>query len=405
MSESPNEPRSVEMVRQLLAGPTLDLPDLESAVRPLLVAVAEIGNFDATYLTVIDWATRRQIVRFSHNVNHVFLVEGQETECSPEVTEFAFMGVSRWTGAVDEPTKETAQMARGLGVGSFSSVPVVTAAHGLYGRLCGASKGDAPTTDATISAMEFIARLISDLMARQDAARAVRDAQVAANALYARAGFLAEAEHKLKTPLTAITGWMELLQSEWRTASEEEIAEAIDVVDRNFRLLVTLVNRLLEESTADIRAQNLHVSRVNVGEAVRLAARAFVTPLATHDVVVDCGDDVYAEVDPTALYQVLGHLLDNAVKYSPSGTSIEIRIRQEPVRVEIDIRDHGTGIPLDVDVFAPFARGHTKAVETKPGVGLGLHIARKLVRAMNGELSARTNTDGGSTFTIQLPAN
>jgi len=110
--------------------------------------------------------------------------------------------------------------------------------------------------------------------------------------------------------------------------------------------------------------------------------------------------DVVVSVDPAALQQVLGHLLENAVKYSPDGTTVTVAARRDDVGVLIDVTDAGVGLPDDIDVFAPFERGDTDT----EGAGLGLYIVRNLVRAMGGEVTATSNPERGSTFSVRLPA-
>jgi signal transduction histidine kinase len=121
-----------------------------------------------------------------------------------------------------------------------------------------------------------------------------------------------------------------------------------------------------------------------------------------HVVHSTAGAQVRIFVDPTALHEVLAHLVDNAVKYSPRGTVIALRaVPTVDGEVVIEVVDQGIGIPDDVDVFAAFQRG---ADWGAPGVGLGLYIVRNLVRAMGGDVEARPNADVGTTFAITLPA-
>jgi signal transduction histidine kinase len=106
-------------------------------------------------------------------------------------------------------------------------------------------------------------------------------------------------------------------------------------------------------------------------------------------------------VDPAGLQQILGHLIENAVKYSPAGGTLRLRVAGQGGSVVIDVVDEGVGLPHGVDVFAAFQRGPDH--ETS-GVGLGLYIVRNLVEGMGGKVTARSNAAGpGSTFTVVLP--
>lgn len=375
---------------------------LEQLVRPLLGALAEIGHFDSTYLTTIDWAQRHQEVRYAHNINGVEVPEGHHIDCPPDLTEQTFLGVTR---SNDLPTPHPdSHVARGLGLGTYVSVPVVTIDHRLFGTLCGASRASRDVADGTVSVMEFFARLIADHLTRADVERNARRAAVAEVQLRDRAIFLAEAEHMLKTPLAIIAGFVATLRQQGPSLSVHDTAAALEVIERNTELLTEQINRLLEERLAESIARDLHPEPIDVGEAIGILTTAFAAASGGREVRIDKAGAAWAEVDPAALDQVLGHLLDNATKYSPSGTPLVVRVRRDGSWIEIDISDEGIGIPPDIDVFGAFQRGADDVVRAAPGAGLGLHIVRTLTEAMGGEVTARRNQDRGSTFTLHLPA-
>ena len=107
------------------------------------------------------------------------------------------------------------------------------------------------------------------------------------------------------------------------------------------------------------------------------------------------------ESNETTLWQILSHLGENAVKYSPDGGTVELGAKHEGNLMVIWVKDSGPGLPEGVDVFQPFVRGET---ETK-GSGLGLHIVQTLVRSLDGEVAAQSQPGQGATFTISLPFN
>jgi K+-sensing histidine kinase KdpD len=375
---------------------------LEALVRPLLVAVAEIGQFDSAYLTTIDWEQRHQDVRYSHNLNGGQVPEGHRIDCPADLSEQMFPGVTR---SNDLPTPQPdSHVARGLGLGTYVSVPVVTIDHRLFGTLCGATRAPRDVADGTVSVMEFFARLIADHLTRAELARNEQRALVAEAQLRDRALFIAEAEHKLKTHLTVIAGSARLLNTRGAALPAPDAAASLESIERHAGLLGEKLNRLLEEATAEFRARDLHLAVTDLHEALRAVVNDSTVATVESDGRAEERDDVSAYVDPTILSQVLGHLIDNATKYSPAGAPILLRVRRAGESIEVDVTDNGIGIPDDIDVFAAFQRGHGTAVDTTPGVGLGLHIVRNLTRAMGGEITARHNQDDGSTFTLHLPA-
>jgi signal transduction histidine kinase len=286
---------------------------------------------------------------------------------------------------------------------TYASVPIIATDHRLFGTLCGASRSRRPVADTTITAMESFARLIVDQMARDDVHRAERRAGLAERQLTDRAKFLAEAEHQLKTPLIVLTGFADALKRRGATMSEEDRSAAVTVIHKNAWRLSDQIDRLLEESLAEVRGRDLHPTVIDLRETVVSAIRGFQESAEDHGLRLVAGDEVRALADPEALHQLLAHLLDNAIKYSGPGTNIVISVRHAGASAEIDVRDDGIGIPTNIDLFAPFQRGHDATLAARPGVGLGLHIVRNLATAMGGTVTAARNPDHGSTFTLQLP--
>jgi signal transduction histidine kinase len=240
---------------------------------------------------------------------------------------------------------------------------------------------------------EGLVRRIEELEQRADAAE---------SQLLARARFLAEAEHRMKTPLSILGGISLTLRDRGSDLSETTRDALQEGVVRNVARLGQELESLLVEARADIRSRELRPRESDMGAMVGDIAKAFDGLGPAHNVRADVAGEVSAYVDPDAASQVLGHLIDNAMKYSPKGGSIIVRARRLNEIIEIQVIDEGVGLPASVDVFEAFRRGND-ATKT-PGIGLGLHIVRTLVEAMGGTVSARSNPDSGSTFTVTLPA-
>jgi signal transduction histidine kinase len=142
---------------------------------------------------------------------------------------------------------------------------------------------------------------------------------------------------------------------------------------------------------------------LDLSDLIRTMAEAFDGWSSDHRVRFEVPEVLQAELDPKALYQVLGHLVDNAIKYSPAGTMILLRARSADDCIEVEVYDEGVGIPEGVDVFAPFQRGEDAAAAATSGAGLGLHIVQSLTQAMGGTVDARRNEHRGSTFRVRFP--
>ena len=376
--------------------------DLGGLTRPLLEALAKLASLDSTYLTTLDWERRLQVVRFVHSAGELQVEEGQTVALPEGLTPESLPGVTRSPARIPKQHPDS-QVAKQLGLKTYISVPVTVAKHRMYGMLCGASQVARPVGENVVTVMEFFAQIIADHITREQTAAMEERALTAEERLRSRAQFLAEAEHQLKTPLSTIQGMASLLLSKWASMKDHQRTELLTTLVRDSKELTRQVEDLLVEARADVQAREMAPIRLELGPLVRAIAGAFGSTSTTHDVVAEVEEGTMALADPTPLYQVLGNLLDNAIKYSPDGGTITLRVVPTPHDVRIDVIDDGVGLPDGVHIFEPFRRGELREDDEPPGVGLGLHIVRSLVEAMDGSVDARTNEDGGSTFTVRLP--
>jgi signal transduction histidine kinase len=375
--------------------------DLERLCRPLLGALAEYARLDSTYLMVIDWERRVQTVRFVHNVGAIEVPEGLELDSPPGLSPQALLGV---TVSPDLPeTHPDSQVAKHLKLGTYISVPIVTADHRLFGVLCAAGRISREVDESTVSMMEFFARLIADHVSREKSATTELRAGIAEDKLRDRALFLVEAEHQLQAPLQRVTEAAHALQTQRERLSDDEWYRAVITIHINSQTLARQIDKLLEEAHAEVQARSLHPERLELSELLRTTANGFAF-VPAHDVRFRGADDVWARVDRAALNHALGNLIDNAIKYSPDGGTVTLGVRPTGEHVEIDVTDEGVGHIDTVEMFAPFHRGGDETTAAVAGTGLGLYIVRTLVEAMGGTVTARANQDRGSTFTIRLPA-
>jgi signal transduction histidine kinase len=244
---------------------------------------------------------------------------------------------------------------------------------------------------------------VAQHVVREQTAATERRAEIAEETLRARAVFLAQAEHELRSPLTVVRGMTNILATDWESLTADERREFLDSVVSNVGVLSTRIESLVVEAGAEVRARSLEAESIDLAQVLRATARAFDGAYGDHRIVSEAEEEVRAVADRDALEQALGLLLDNAVKYSPAGGTIRLTARRAgDWAAVIEVVDEGMGIPDEVDVWAPFQRGGG-AGEVSAGVGLGLHVVRNLVLAMGGSVEARRNLDRGSTVEITLP--
>jgi two-component system sensor histidine kinase KdpD len=217
--------------------------------------------------------------------------------------------------------------------------------------------------------------------------------------------FRAQMEHRLRTSLQIIAGWASTLDDAWEQLPEQRRREGVAVLRRATEDLTDQTCRLLQQTRAELLALDLHPAPIDLGTILAAAAQFLDGCSNAHRVVhADPGGQVIVEVDGRALHEVLAHLVDNAVRYSPPATDIVLRglVDAGDGTVVLEVIDQGVGVPDDIDLFAPFQRG---AGARAPGTGLGLYLVRNLVEAMGGSIAARRNDSGpGSTLSVRLPA-
>jgi CheY-like chemotaxis protein/nitrogen-specific signal transduction histidine kinase len=220
--------------------------------------------------------------------------------------------------------------------------------------------------------------------------------------------FLATLSHELRTPLNAITGWAHLLQA--GTLAADEQARAVDTILRNAKQQARLIEDLLDMSRIISGKLSLVLSPLDlkkVGEAAIDAAMPAILAKGLQVTATFAADSSDVCGDSLRLQQVIANLLNNSIKFCDPGGRIAIATQREGGRVLLRVSDDGRGIapeflPL---LFERFRQaGHPVARARGSGLGLGLAIARYLVEAHRGTISAESKGEGqGATFTISLP--
>jgi len=222
--------------------------------------------------------------------------------------------------------------------------------------------------------------------------------EVKARALEMQRAFVADVSHELRTPLTTLRGNLSLLSHQPAVPPEEQVDILKDMVDETERM-IRLVSALLEQARAD-SARGMVRDEVLLPVLLEEAVRQAHQMDENRQISLDVPQGLRLLTWQDGLKQVLLILLDNALKYTAG--SVEVAAAAEDDRVEIQVRDHGDGIPEEklAHIFDRFYRGE-RASGT--GFGLGLSIAKSLVDAMGGQLDLESRLGFGSTAIIRLP--
>lgn len=256
------------------------------------------------------------------------------------------------------------------------------------------------------AALALLTTLAALLIGRAAVRRTARRGDAVQQALLTVTG------HELRTPLTIIIGSTRTLISRWDRLEESARKEMATGVGRQAKTLDRLVERLLHAGRlAAGQASELSVRPVDVAAIAATVVDDLRRLAPLHELsVVGLPGAPPAAADERALTQVLEHLLDNAVKYSPDGGAVEVSVAPEgrrSKRVRVTVRDEGVGLPSDTSrLFRAF--GQSQDVNTRTtdegGVGVGLSIVKDLVTAMGGSVHAE-RLDRGSAFVVLLPAS
>jgi two-component system sensor histidine kinase KdpD len=210
--------------------------------------------------------------------------------------------------------------------------------------------------------------------------------------------------HDLRTPLASITGVLSALREKPVTLSADGQRDLLDTAWGETKRLNRLVGNLLDMSRLEAGALTIQRESYEVQDLIGVALAELGERLGDHPLTVDVVDDLpMVPLDLLLMLQVLANLLDNAVKYSPPGSPVEIRARECAGSLEIAVADRGVGIP-DTElsqVFDKFFRG-TRSHDSG-GTGLGLSISKGIVEAHGGHLRAEARAGGGTRVCITLP--
>jgi signal transduction histidine kinase/ActR/RegA family two-component response regulator len=219
--------------------------------------------------------------------------------------------------------------------------------------------------------------------------------------------FLTTMSHELRTPMTAILGWARLLRT--NNFGEEDTVRALETVERNARAQTKLIDDLLDISRIITGKLRLDVRLVDLSSIIETAVEATRPTAEAKSIRIQTLIDPKAgpiSGDTDRLQQVIWNLLTNAIKFTPGGGRVQVRLERVESHVEITVSDTGKGISAEFlpHVFDRFRQADGTTTRVHGGLGLGLSIVRQLVELHGGTVHAESEGEGhGATFVVQLP--
>lgn len=216
--------------------------------------------------------------------------------------------------------------------------------------------------------------------------------------------FISDASHELRTPVSVIKGCCEIYTR--RQRDEKEYKEALDIIYWNVRKMESIVERLLLLSRLDEKRLPMKMMEISLNEVVNTGVKLLQPSFDLNNIylIVTLRDECYVVADKDFLTEAILNIIDNAIKYSPKGSNIEIRLNKIGHEACVEIEDHGIGIPEEEaeKIFYRFYRVKNSDTKQK-GMGLGLSIAKEIIEAFHGRIEVKSSVGKGSTFSVYLP--
>jgi signal transduction histidine kinase len=242
-------------------------------------------------------------------------------------------------------------------------------------------------------------------LAREAAIKAQHEAEEA-NA--AKSQFLAFMSHELRTPLNAIAGYVDLILAGVHGPVSKPQRDSLDRVNRSQRVLLGLINNVLNFVKVDAGRVELNVADTPAVDIMKDVEPLVAPQLEAKGLRYDfsCENGAIVHADPEKTQQILLNLLSNAIKFTKAGGSIAVECAQNTDMVSFAVRDTGCGIAPDKlgAIFEPFVQLDRTLNSPQEGTGLGLAISRELALQMNGSLTVESEFGKGCTFFLSLPA-
>jgi signal transduction histidine kinase len=220
--------------------------------------------------------------------------------------------------------------------------------------------------------------------------------------------FVATVSHELRTPLTSMMGFLEMIREGEAGQLTDDQKRFLAIVYRSSERLQRLVGDLLFVARLDASGLQLHFAPVRLDEIAREVVESSAALARSREIELDFElVDVPSVLgDQERLLQLVGNLLSNALKFTPAGGTVTVRVFAEGGGAVLEVADTGIGIPADEQdrLFQRFFRSSTATQQAIPGTGLGLVISRAIAEAHGGTIDVTSQVGAGTRFRVELPA-
>ena len=377
--------------------------ELEESFGAFIRELQGLVPFDRTAIVLAEGGAAQVMATAGRGSDEVF-PPGTHRPIEGSLLEAVLRGETVYREDMSDARFPEEEQLVALGLASRVAAPLLVGARsiGMISVVREQPRAFAPDEIELLSLLgRFVATAVQNIRA-YDAERTTVDELRRLSAL--RADFVSLVSHELRSPMATVIGSARTLQQRWRELSPEQRESFLALIADETSRLATLIGDVLDTSRIEAGTFSYTFADVDVGELVRdVVANAELgqdeVPLRA--TVADPLPPIRG--DRERLRQVLANLVDNAVKYSPAGSPVDVEATALNGNLVVAVRDRGPGVPAEDQklIFEKF--GRAKGGKALPGTGLGLFIARSIAEAHGGSLDLRSSPERGATFTLSLP--
>ncbi|HBR53502.1 MAG TPA: PAS domain-containing sensor histidine kinase, partial [Flavobacteriaceae bacterium] len=217
--------------------------------------------------------------------------------------------------------------------------------------------------------------------------------------------FIGMASHELKTPVTSMKGYVQLLSAKYKNSDDEFLKKALHTIDKQILVLTSLITDLLNLSKMKRGGLQLNKTFFDINELLEINVSQIRMVNPTHIIDLSKTQKIQVYADKERLGQVITNFLTNAVKYAPNSKNIEVSASVQDDKIRVAVRDYGIGIKEEnrERIFKRFYREEGRDENTFPGFGIGLYIAADIIKKHKGTIGVESEKGQGSTFYFTIP--
>lgn len=391
LSSSLDFRRTLRNVAKLAVPRMADWCGVDMLTGPETVEQLAVAHVDPKKVRWARELRKRDPVDLSQPAGLPKVLRSGRPEFYPEITDEMLVATAR-----DERTLE---LARGLGLQSAMIVPLLRRKEVIGAISFVSAESGRRYSEADL-------RTAEELAGR--AALAIENSRLygeSQKAVAMRDDFISVASHELRTPVTSLKVYTEVLQRQVAQRGDEATGRALGKMNAQIDKLSLLIGDLLDVSKIEAGKLTLNPQPVDLGSLVAEVVEPIQATAARHRIVVEGQVDRPVLVDRDRFGQVLNNLLTNAIKYSPKADRVEVRLLQQRRVAVVEVEDHGIGMDPEHlgRIFDRFYRVSSPDEKTFPGLGIGLYISSEIVRRHGGTLTARSTKGRGSVFRCGIP--